>query len=200
MSHIPIKPFGAVYTLDPLWWGISIGGRHYTATIHWSEGPFKSDGSNYRHHELERDLSLRDAKLLDPEDGPERWQFGGRFRKSNRFETRAQLDRWAARWIEADAKRRGESTWLLLEHDSCNPRRAVAAQGWDKARLKLVNDLAEVWDKVPDWAREGELLDAVYSIYALLVSSPDKMPAEDVRPLRRGIGQLKRAVAKLLAR
>ncbi len=195
MSYPPIKPFGVVYCLDVLWWGISIGGHHYTGKITYYDAAGK-----WHSHELERDLSLKDAKLLDPDSAERRWRLGGVFRKSNRFETRPQLDRWAARWVKADALKCGASTWLLIEHDTCNPRRPIASQGWDKNRLKLMTDIAEMWDKVPNWARTGmpSLWDAVYGTWGQLVAEAG--PLETLPTLRRLSREMKTLVDQIVAK
>ncbi len=176
-----MTPPGAVYTLDVLWWGVSIGGKHYTATIDWSEGERKTDGSNYHHHELERTLSLKDAKLLDPDAGERYWISGIR-RKTNRFDTREQLERWATKWVQADAKRRGETTWLLIEHDAHNPHRPVSSQGWDKDRLKLMTDIAATWDKTTNAQRGNKVIwDRTYALWNALIARPGPIDQEDLR-------------------
>ncbi len=194
------SPQGAVYTLDVLDWSAAIGGRHLTAKLHWEEGPHQSNGSHYHHHELERDLSLKDAKLLDPDMGDRYWRLGGTFRKSNRFETMAQLERHATRWVKADAERRKESVWLLIDNDHSNPNRPIAAQGWDKDRLALMTDLAEVWDKTPNHLRDfgSTGVKAIYLAWKALILAPDSLG--DVRPIKRTLASLKRTTKSLAKR
>ena len=101
----------------------------------------------------------------------------------------------AGQWPRREAF---EQAGLLLYNDAHNPRRAVAAQGWDKDRLKLINDLAVVWDTAPNWARTDDLMDAVYSAYGLVVSEPG--PVESLLTLRRMAREIEALVAKIVAK
>lgn len=127
-------------SLDYLWWGVSIGGRHYT-------GKVIVRGEPDRHVEMIRKLSAKEAKEYAEEKGllwlKRQWE-------TNQFETLQQLERHALRWCEANL---GEN-WLLLRGDHWNPHFVVGAKGWVKERVKDLNKLAKTWDETPDRLRD----------------------------------------------
>ncbi len=174
-----------IYTLDSLWWGISIGGRHYTGHVSWTDKRRKKDGSDYHRHEIERSLSLREAKELwaerrEPGDTERYWKMG-LARETNRFETKEALERAAAKWVTAHCK---HPNWLLINNNHINPNRPIAARGWYEDRVELMTDLAAKWDKVPDHQRltngreTTPLWDSVYQLWYLLLTPGDDITAE----------------------
>ena len=158
------QPTSQVYSLDVLWWGVSAGGRHYTGEICWQD-------ASYHKHEVERHLTLREAKALGDTQfilWTERFS-----RTTNRFDSLEQLERAAARWVRKNA---AVPNWLLIKHDGHNPNRPIAAKGWYVQRLPAMRALAKAWDKVPDGVRQSnrELWDAVYETWRKLMEPPDK--------------------------
>lgn len=166
---LPIPAHSQIYDLDTLWWGISVGGRHYTGNVRWTD----KEG-HYQCHELERKLSLREAKELD-DTQLINWH-GGYGRTTNRFDTEKQLERYAARWVEGEAKRSGFNHWLLIENDRHNPNRPIAAAGWYITRMTPMRELAKMWDKVPNGVRENnrEVWDLVYDLWRQILTPPNE--------------------------
>jgi hypothetical protein len=138
-----------IYSLETLWWGVSIGGKHYTGHIDWRD----SKGEFHR-HELERKLSLRQAKELDPDAGERYWKWGVK-RVTNRFDTREQLERFAAKWVEDHAAKEGLTDWLLIENDSRNPNRPIAGNGYIVDRFPIMRKMAKMWDKTDNATRNA---------------------------------------------
>ena len=128
-----------VAELNHLWWGVSIGGKHYTGNVIL----------NYPHRcvEMTRTLSAREAKEMAEQEG-RLWL--ARERTTNKFDSLKQLERFAARWCEANL---GEN-WVLLAGDRLNPCVAIAGKGWVRANLKSMTRLGKAWDKVPDSQRD----------------------------------------------
>lgn len=149
-----------IATLKHLWWGVSIGGRHYTGYIRHG---FDTKA------ELTRRLSAKEAKQYAEEMG-RLWL--ARQRVTNKFETLESLERAAVKWCKENLK----SPWLLLENDALNPNRAIAGEGWIVDRIPVINELAAAWEKVPNRLREGTLWDSVYRAWdaALKPEKPKK--------------------------
>lgn len=134
--------------LTHLWWGVSIGGRHYTGDIRHGETKI----------EMIRKLSGREAKQYAEEENR---LWARRQRETTKFETLKSLERCAVKWCKANLK----SPWLLLENDEHNPNRAIAGDGEITERISVINELAEEWRKVPNHLREGKLWDTVYAAW-----------------------------------
>ena len=132
-----------IVKLDYLDWSVCAGGRHYTGSVVISE-PF-------RRIELERSLSLREAKELS-ETQERLWMCHER--TTNKFDTLAQLENAAAKWCE---KNLGPD-WLLQEHGNYGPLRPIAAGGRYKAILPKLRALAKRWDKVRDHQTDQEMM------------------------------------------
>lgn len=163
---LPIPAGCQIYSLDTLWWGVSIGGRHYTGNVRWEEG------NGYPSHELECRLSLREAKELG---NTQVILWTDRVnRTTNRFDTREQLERAATKWVTDHAAKSGVKNWLLIDNNRHNPNRPIAAAGWYKSRVKPMKKLAEMWDKVPDHIRlsDEELWNKVYNAWYALLTPP----------------------------
>jgi hypothetical protein len=139
--------------LDYLWWGVSIGGRHYTANL-------IIRGEPDRRVEMIRKLSAKEAKAYAEEQG---LLWLARQRETNKFETLKQLERHALRWCEANL---GEN-WLLLKGEHWNPSFVVGAKGWIEKRVKLLNTVASIWDKTPDHWRnpDSDLVKQIYKLW-----------------------------------
>ncbi len=163
MSSNAVKTPGEVYWLESLWWGVSIGGRHYTGKIHW----YDSD-NEYQTAEIERPLSLKEAKLLDPDRGEGHWRLGGVFRKTNRFDTKDQLERAATKWVKGHTK---APIWMLIDHDIHNPNRVIGSSGWHSERVDQMDKVAAVWNKLDNRTREDKKLwDVTYKAWRWLIS------------------------------
>lgn len=144
--------YGSIVALESLWWGVSIGGRHYT-------GEIKANGHTI---ELTRRLSGKESKESHGREG-RLWL--KRETETNKFETREDLEKAAVKWC----RKHLSSDWLLIEHDIHNPHRPIAARGRFRNRLPVMTELAAAWDKVPDSKREGKLWDAFYTTWGLLI-------------------------------
>lgn len=189
MSDCPKIPRDAqIYSLDSLWWGVSLGGHHYTGHVNWSEKRRAKDGSSYKRHELERRLTLREAKELwseqrEPGQTEQYWKMG-LARETNRFETKADLERAAVKWVTHHCR---YPNWLLIDNDWINPRRPISAQGWYKDRVPMMAELAARWDKVPNYQRlvnghePTEIWNSVYRLWYLLLTPGDDITAEVVK-------------------
>lgn len=140
--------------LDWLWWGVCIGGRHYTGHIHFEN----------QRIELERRLTLREAKEMS-ETQERLWRYCHE-RTTNKFDDWDQMARHARKWCRANL---GEH-WLLLERNKHNPNKVIAAHGPIKERARYINDLAILWDKVPNSQREGVLWDQAYKLWRKLLT------------------------------
>ncbi len=138
----------SIYSLKTLCWA-ACGGRHYVGTIHW----YDPKGEWHR-HELERKLSLREAKELDPDAGERYWKMG-LSRTSNRFDTRDQLERHAIKWVEEHAAAQGLTEWLFIDNDTLNPNRPLAGKGYITTRFVAMRQAAEKWDKMDNAARNA---------------------------------------------
>lgn len=124
--------------LDYLWWGVCIGGKHYTGQIKLRDP--------YRTVEMVRTRSAKEAKEMAEREG-RMWL--ARERETNKFDSLKQLERVAAKWCEANL---GDN-WVLL-YDAHNPSIAIAGKGWVKGRLKTMTKLGKAWDKVPNHKRD----------------------------------------------
>ncbi len=84
--------------------------------------------------------------------------------------------------MQADAKRRGETTWLLIEDDAHNPHRPVSSQGWDKDRLKLMTEIAATWNKTTNAQRANKVIwDRTYALWNGLIWRAGPIDEEDLR-------------------
>lgn len=144
-----------IAVLDYLWWGVAIGGRHYTGSV-------KARGKTV---ELIRKLSRREAKELSEREG-RMWL--RHQTETNKFEDFKSMARHATRWCEQNMG----ADWLLQEHSDLNPERVIATAGYFKPRKRLLQKLALAWGKVPDSQRKGELWDQVYATYDALILPP----------------------------
>lgn len=127
-----------VAELNQLWWGVCIGGRHYTGDIRYGRQRMKV--------EMMRKLSAREAKEYAQRED-RMWL--ARERETNKFETLRQLERHASRWCETNL---GEQ-WVLL-YDEHNPSPVIAGNGWIVQRIKMMNKLAKLWAEVPNSRRD----------------------------------------------
>jgi hypothetical protein len=126
-------------SLQVLWWGVSIGGKHFTGDI-VLHGPF-------RKVEMIRKLGRAEAKELSEREG-RLWL--SRQTETNKFDTLKQLERHAAKWCAANLG----LSWVLFDGDRRNPSRVVASHGWIKDRAPAMNKLARMWGKVPNSKRD----------------------------------------------
>lgn len=174
----PIPRDSQIYWLDTLDWS-GFGGRHYVGKIGWEDGADLGGDGSYHYHEIERSLSLKEAKALyaescpdDPDTGARYWKLG-LARKTNRFETREDLERVAGQWVREHCKL---ANWLLIDNGYPNPNRPIAAHGWygEVHRWNAMKDLAAIWDKVPnhlrDWSKDPTK--SIYSAWHLLLTPP----------------------------
>ena len=144
--------------LDHLWWGVSIGGRHYTGTV------ITEISGERKRVELERKLSLREAKEIGETEG--RMWIHRISRVTNKFDTMKQLDRHALKWCAANLPR----PWVLMENDHWNPNRIVGASDWDGKYIAKLNKIAASWDKVPNWQRTNEVIHNICKIWEICIS------------------------------
>lgn len=143
--------------LDSLWWGVSAGGKHYTGHVYFSD--------RRNRVEIERELSLKEAKELwaeyDDAGRTERyWQMGLR-RKTNRFDTKADLERAALKWCEANLT----GDWIL-KHE----RYVLGSNCVSPVKQRMMNLIAERWDAAYVWKNgfgdmPRELNDSFYRAY-----------------------------------
>lgn len=128
-----------VVRLDALDWAIG-GGSHHTGHLYFSD--------NRPRVEMERDLSLSEAKdLWADRQGPEhteRWWNAGIARRTNRFETSADLQRAATKWCEDNIT--GD---YVLKDDSNG--RIIAHRGVNPVRVRVLNLLIDCEDKAYVW-------------------------------------------------
>lgn len=149
-----------IVVLEYLWWGVSIGGRHYTGEIRYQ-------GQKV---ELMRRMSLREAK----EYGEREERAWLRLqRETNKFDTLAQLERAAVKWCKANVP----DPWLLQEYSDCNPERPIAATGFYRERLPRLRKVAKLWSKVPNSEREGPTWDRFYRMFYHLIEAPNEKGA-----------------------
>ena len=142
-----------IVALKHLWWGVSIGGKHYTGEIVRYPEPTV---------ELTRKLSRKEAKVLAKQDGCPIWPL-----EINRFDSLEQLERYAAKWCKENL---GDD-WLLLEYDWNNPNRAIAGQGYYKKVMPGINELARWWWLLTDSQRE-QIWSIIYKVWADLLKKP----------------------------
>lgn len=147
-----VPPSLTIVALRHLWWGVSIGGRHYTGEICHGE----------RTIELERRLSVREAKELAEREGRMWLRLE---RTTNKFDSLEQLERAAVRWCEANLS----DPWLLQEYTDCNPERPIAGAGYIKERIPLLRTLARAWAKVPNSGRTSETLAIVDKAWQTII-------------------------------
>ena len=125
--------------LRTLWWGVCIGGTHYTGEIHIGD----------RIIELTRSLSRKESKELAEKDG--RWWLAAET-STNRFNSSEQLQRVACEWCE---KNLGKD-WILLSRDAHNPRVPIGARGRYLRLIPKLSRIAIRWDKLSDAQREKQ--------------------------------------------
>jgi hypothetical protein len=150
--------------LDVLWWGVCVGGKHYTGKVIWHrDAPHESV-----YHELRRRLSLREAKELG--ETQERLWVHRVERDTNKFDNQGQIDRAALRWC----KEHMPEPWALFEHDEHNPHRLIGTSAaWLLERQKVINDFAETWRKTSDRVREEKTVwDKSYALWRKLLTPP----------------------------
>lgn len=149
-----------IYSLSVLDWS-GHGGHHCQGTI------YTDDPLIGRSIELERRLTLKEAKAIS--ETKERLWFCHE-RTTTKFEDRASLERAAIKWMKANAK---EPNWLLQYNSACNPERVIAAKGFYLERVQALNALADLWDKVPNHLRDGDVWDSTYACYKKLINPPE---------------------------
>ena len=147
-----------IYSLETLDWGCC-GGRHYVGTVRWTDAK-----GEYPRHEIERKLSLREAKELDPDSGAGYWKSGIR-RTTNRFDTVEQLERCATKWVEEHAEKAGLTDWLLINDDPHNPNRPIAGKGWVTTRFAAMRKMAKMWDGFDNAVRNALTKEEWKTIY-----------------------------------
>ena len=173
VRSIPCSAPLAVAELNHLWWGVCIGGRHYTGDIRHGRPRTKV--------EMIRKLSAREAKEHAEREG-RMWL--ARERETNKFDTLKQLERHAARWC---ADNLGEQ-WVLL-YDEGNPSIVIAGKGWIVTRIKTMNKLAKAWDKVPNSQRDFNhpSIKQLYRAWNTLLQEPNDQALRKIA-LAQGAG------------
>lgn len=149
-----------VASLDHLWWGVCAGGRHYTGEVRWAE----------KTHELERKLSLKEAKEIGETQTTmwiRRYQ-----RTTNKFDTLATLENAAARWCRENI----EGEWALFHHDGHNPNRLISASyPWLMERRKVINEFADLWATVPNSVRENkDVWNTTFAAWRIFLTPPEE--------------------------
>jgi hypothetical protein len=124
-----------IAALEYLWWGVSIGGHHYTGEVHHPDGT----------EEMIRKLSRKEAKELSELEDSLFWP-----KETNRFETLADLEAAALKWCE---KNLGD-TWLLLHHNSYNPNHVIGGKGYTKKHLAGIEAYQKWWWSLSEADRE----------------------------------------------
>lgn len=138
--------------LDYLDWSVCAGGKHLTAHIVISEP--------YKRIELERGLSLREAKELRPDHSESVYE-DPYFRRTHRFDSFDQLVRAATKWCEANLT----APWTLQEYSSDGLRKVLALAGVSETRVRVLNSIAEKWDRLSNVERDRETMDAFYAAW-----------------------------------
>lgn len=123
--------------LDTLWWGVSIGGRHYTGKI-----KYRNNGE-YKFVEVDRELSRKEAKQYAQEQDI---LWARICLQTNKFETLENLERRAAQWCEENF---GDN-WLLMDNDWYNPNKVIAAKGKYLKIVPALKELYEYYKKLTD--------------------------------------------------
>ncbi len=125
-------------SLDYLDWSVCVGGRHYTGHLTFSD--------RRERVELERDLSLREAKDLRP-DHSEHVYDDPYFRRTNRFDSFEDLSRAAVKWCESNLT----GIWLLKKGDTYGVNPVLGAGGVSPVRVRMLNLIAEQSDRSYVW-------------------------------------------------
>lgn len=147
--------------LDYLDWS-GHGGRHLTAHLTFDDR---------KRVELERPISIRESKILYP-DHSDRFYFLPLARRTNRFESREELEGVATRWCQSNVG----GSWILLNHDRDALRRIIAFGGVPYGRVRILNLIEEQWDRLENWERDDQTMDTFYAMWkewfdSLLTSS-----------------------------
>lgn len=142
-----------VIGLEYLWWGVCIGGRHYTGYLKFY------DEKGFNQIEVERKLSLKESKQYAEEQNM-LWH-KKLSRITNKFETRDSLEYHSLQWCEKNLK----GDWLLLNGDMHNPSRAIGGKGWITERIPLINKITEIWDAIPESKRTDEIYNETYNLW-----------------------------------
>ncbi len=136
--------------LDHLDWS-GHGGRHLTAHLTFEKR---------ERVELERAISLREAKVLYP-DHSDRVYMMPHYRKTNRFDSWVQLILYATLWCQANIK----GPWILLKYDTGDLRRILAHEGVSETRVRILNLIEEQWDRLTNPERDNETMDTFYAMW-----------------------------------
>jgi len=145
-------------TLDILNWNTSLGGEHYTGTIHYDH-----NGETI-YHELEYELSTSQAKYLNKKDGCSMYKQGS---LSNRFFKQHHLYKIATEFCKS------KNINLLLKHGTKIQPGVVIYCSDEELKKKLVHisALTEwMYSKTYDpWATFGEEADRLWDEWESLL-------------------------------
>lgn len=143
--------------LDSLNWSVCAGGRHYTGHLTFSD--------HRNRVELERSLSLREAKDLRPDHSD--WMYDEPyFRVTNRFDSYESLTSAAIKWCEANLT----GVWVLKKDSHSGTDPILASHGVNPVTVRVLNLIAEKMDKSYVWKggfgdMDRELYDGLYRAY-----------------------------------
>ena len=155
------KPDYVLAGLDTLWWGISIGGRHYTGKIKYNLG------NEYKIVEIERKLSRKEAKQYSNEE--ERYWLKWSL-ETCKFEKLEDLERRATQYC----KENFADNWLLVDNDWHNPNRVIAANGIYLNIVPALNELYEYYRKLSNIQIEDNW-DKIYGRFNEIMSRIKKV-------------------------
>ena len=123
-----------IVTLRITWWGVSLGGTHFTGEIRGADG-IEPHGKSF---EIQRPMTGKEAKALNKKDetrgGGFRWKPGT---VSGRFDTEEQLiavarKQWRGAFPQAEVLQRGD-------HAVGDPQEVLEGPSWFKERANLLH-------------------------------------------------------------
>lgn len=140
-----------IVALDYLDWSVCVGGRHFTGHVVVSEP--------YKRVEMERRLSLLEAH---EEAAGQDYMYAHELpRVTNRFENWDSLVRAAIKWCDGNLA----GSWMLVKGGYGGLSQVLAAKGVSDSRIRVLNLIWERWDRLDNWQRDDETMDAFYAAW-----------------------------------
>ncbi len=135
--------------LDILWWGVSIGGEHYSARLQWYDTTGK-----YSSIELQHPLSTKEAIYLNKKAGTTGWSRYKKGDPSGKFETRKQLYAYAKRHY----KQLAVGTQILVEGGGRLPDYIVDGPADRNSLKNTLNKLIKLFWKRGGYSLKDEII------------------------------------------
>lgn len=121
-----------IATINIIWWGISLGGKHYSGDVNYYD-----DHNNYIKFPVERSISAKEARLKNKYDGVNVYSPGDR---TERFDSEEELI--AAAWDEV-SKKLGRC--ILLKNSYGGIGKIVGCPDEVKYLVNILNGVFNVW-------------------------------------------------------